>query len=805
MDLIQRKLTKSEWEGIEIPVSSDELEILKLIKSGYKNVNIKYNNSLSLINYMKIDVSENTHIYLYERYMQTIVTKLCTKYKINYKEDSNKSKHKHKPKKCDIIRINNIDSSANLPYIGNTKNKIFEYTILEIIDLMFKHKTSKYPTSTKWVFYYYTLIQLSDLNIYNYNTYVKIFTEYIISQYKTCIDLKTIIKHSQDIIEKNSYLIKYANTSLYTHQKKLFSLYRTSNKPKLTLYIAPTATGKTLSPIGLAEKHKIIFVCAARHVGLSLAKSAISAGRKIALAFDCNDSEDVRLHYSAAKETIRDKRSGAIKKVDNTVGDLVEIIICDIKSFQPAMYYMLAFNDKDNCIVYWDEPTITMDYSEHPFHEIIKSNWINNIIPNIILSSATLPKEHEIHTVMNDYIGRFGGTIDTISSHECKKSIQIINKKGEIYLPHYMCSDYKQVLQSVLHIESYPTLLRYMDLNQIINFILYVNNNNLINDVYSIDNYFSNILEVNMTSVKEYYLLLIKHISDWDTVYKYFNTTDNKDIPFNSNIHMVTHDAYTLTDGPTIYLADNVDKIAKYCIQEANIPNEVMRDIMIDIAYNNNLNIEINKLSKLFEDGIAKDVDKEKKLTQLRLSPELKQLKNKIDELTSTIKVIKLHDMFIPNRLLHLNKYRPDITDINLNHFTCDISESIIIRLMQLTDVDDKWKVLLLMGIGVFTNHESITYTEIMKELAENQKLFMIIASSDYIYGTNYQFCQGYIGKDLCNMTQEKAIQAMGRIGRSNIQQTYSIRFRDDSLLEKIFMPHIHKPEVENMNKLLCS
>ena len=67
MDLIQRKLTKSEWEGIEIPVSSDELEILKLIKSGYKNVNIKYNNSLSLINYMKIDVSENTHIYLYER------------------------------------------------------------------------------------------------------------------------------------------------------------------------------------------------------------------------------------------------------------------------------------------------------------------------------------------------------------------------------------------------------------------------------------------------------------------------------------------------------------------------------------------------------------------------------------------------------------------------------------------------------------------------------------------------------------------------------------------------------------------
>ena len=30
---------------------------------------------------------------------------------------------------------------------------------------------------------------------------------------------------------------------------------------------------------------------------------------------------------------------------------------------------------------------------------------------------------------------------------------------------------------------------------------------------------------------------------------------------------------------------------------------------------------------------------------------------------------------------------------------------------------------------------------DIMKKLAEEQKLYLIIASSDYIYGTNYQFC----------------------------------------------------------------
>ena len=39
-----------------------------------------------------------------------------------------------------------------------------------------------------------------------------------------------------------------------------------------------------------------------------------------------------------------------------------------------------------------------------------------------------------------------------------------------------------------------------------------------------------------------------------------------------------------------------------------------------------------------------------------------------------------------------------------------------------------------------------------MKKLAQNQKLYLIIASSDYIYGTNYQFCHGYLSKDLGNI-----------------------------------------------------
>ena len=89
-----------------------------------------------------------------------------------------------------------------------------------------------------------------------------------------------------------------------------------------------------------------------------------------------------------------------------------------------------------------------------------------------------------------------------------------------------------------------------------------------------------------------------------------------------------------------------------------------------------------------------------------------------------------------------------------------------------------------------------------MKKLAEEQKLYLIIASSDYIYGTNYQFCHGYLSKDLLNMTQEKMIQAFGRVGRRSPQKDYSIRLRDDTIINKLLKEEEDKIEVENMNEL---
>ena len=196
---------------------------------------------------------------------------------------------------------------------------------------------------------------------------------------------------------------------------------------------------------------------------------------------------------------------------------------------------------------------------------------------------------------------------------------------------------------------------------------------------------------------------------------------------------------------------------------------------------------------------ISKDIPEE-----IISKSQLGKLTEKINALRSMIKNASLNDTFIPNTKYHLEKWTED-SQIKINNsFTSSIDEQTVADIMALNGVDDLWKVLLMMGIGVFVNHDNITYTEIMKKLADEQRLYMIIANSDYIWGTNYQFCHGFIGKDM-DLTQEKLIQSMGRIGRGNIQQTYTVRFRDDAQINKLFTPDTEKPEVINMNKLFNS
>ena len=113
MDLNQRKLNKSEWESIEIPVSKTEQDILHLIISGFNDVNIRINNNNSIFTFLKIEYSEKMEDYLFNKYIRKRYEKIENEIKIlfpsykNIKIDAN-----IKPNSIDRARLDRFNNES---------------------------------------------------------------------------------------------------------------------------------------------------------------------------------------------------------------------------------------------------------------------------------------------------------------------------------------------------------------------------------------------------------------------------------------------------------------------------------------------------------------------------------------------------------------------------------------------------------------------------------------------------------------------------------------------------------------------
>ena len=849
--LKQSKLTRAEWDSIEVPVQEDEKAVLRLIMNGYQNIDTKYNKTMSIFSFTKIEMTAENERFLYNKYFESMINEIISKYgkALGISREAGKDSTLKKMKSMDAIRLQNLDAN-----IQKAKEIIYEFLLLDFTKELCSHFKNK---NTKYAFYLYTLIQLKKNSIKNINTFVLSFVDSVLEKANAKTDLCFITERAYEFIEQNQNLLKYQDKELFAHQKELFSIFKNDHAaPKLVLYIAPTGTGKTLSPIGLTSEYRVIFVCVARHIGLALAKSAISMEKKVAFAFGCETATDIRLHYFSAVDFTRDRKSGGIRKVDNSNGSKVEIMICDVQSYLTAMHYMLAFNTETRLITYWDEPTITMDYETHELHATIHKNWTENKIPNIVLSCATLPHEEEIMETLMDFRSRFeDAQIHNIVSYDCRKSIPIITKDGFCALPHSLYENYQTLMKCIEYCESNKTILRYFDLSEIVRFLVYINSTDILDDRYRMTSYFERIDDITMTSLKIYYLTILKHIDEvnWKSVYSYMKNTmkpkfekplitktqsigpeeksgvklemggklERKTSVFETKSTVVrptiaagvlitTEDAYTLTDGPSIFLTEDVSKIAHFYIQQTNIPKEIFQTILGKIATNNVLSVKITSIERELEDiKEMKDTDdkstskKDSKMDLENKPKEVQDLYKELELLKSQIHYISLDSQYIPNTIPHQTKWSPT-NSVLKNAFVPSIEEDIVKEIMSL-EIDNYQKVLLLMGIGLFMEGLHPKYLEIMKTMAYQQNLFLIIASSDYIYGTNYSFCHGFISKDLTNMTQQKTLQSLGRIGRNNIQQTYSVRFRDDRMLNQLFMKQTDNLEAVNMCKLFSS
>ena len=768
----QTKLTKLEWIQIEKPVTEKEKVILNMIKNSYPTAQVVHLHQ-TISSLVKLDHDEKDY-YIYTVLLKETVDQLSKKYNIT---PFVLSKPKKKLNTADNIRLTSQQKKVS---------ENIEMIILEIIQKMLKELSKP-----KKEYYFYNICHL--YKIYKLNYYISQFVKNIIDKYSGSMDIIHFLENTERFIETNA-VFDYNPLQLYDHQKTILSLFQDVSTPKCVFYRAPTSSGKTLTPIGLCEKWRGIFVCPSRHIALSLAKSAVNVGRKVAFAFGCTTPEDVRLHYFSVNTFSNDK----FKRPNHSDGQKVELMFCDIKSYEIAMLYMTSFFDKNQMFIFYDEPTMKMNEVDDDLHEVVKNIWEVNVIPNIILSSATLPNQNEMQSIIERYVSKYSGEIHYIDTYDETTNVSLLDASGGVIMPH-------NVFKNISDIDTFiavhgKTHMKFLSVTECATFSLYVCKN-VFNSMDIILEHFREIQNITTKSIRELYYIVLQKIkkSEYSFIlqnYESYKKTKRVEI----GIELTTRHSFTLTYGPAMFICKDINKWVTYFMENSGIHLSSFTELDKSISYNNDLIEKIIKKKQQLEDNTSKDEKNENKMKEQRFDPNTKQLIQEIDKLESMLKPIQLNNMYIPNTREHFSKWSTKRFE-DSNVFTSRVEEQYVRKIMNL-QVHTNYKILLLMGIGIFNPTEVIEeYNDIMKELAEDKQLLFIISTGDFMYGTNYQFCHAIFAEELTNVTQEQIIQSIGRVGRKEKNKLFTFRFRDNSRIIDLFVKS-NSLEADNMNKL---
>lgn len=844
MDTInQTKLNKEEWESIERACDANDKKILTLLSESYKNPEVIYYKYTSLLQYLKLGNIESVQsydTYIYNSIFSTFIESFEKKYYkilssnpgfVTHKSicgSSSKGKNKNICKKAVLIKIDASNSKIksileNITLKGTSNDHTKKSRVIEVnlyilaIHLVHSIKDRK---SHKMNLYAY-LIKKTVINYASSHPLNACFMKYysnIMYFVNEIINVNVILNNYQEFVIKNTE--KDEKIQLYQHQKELVNYYKNAfktneNRGSLVLYSAPTGTGKTMTPLCLLNDYKIIFICAARHVGLTLANYMINMGKKVGFAFGCTQVEDVRLHFNAVSDYVEVKKYGKKMKLpDHMNGEKVEIIISDIQSYYYSMLYMLSFNDAKSMILYWDEPTITLDYESHCLHEDISRVFTCNKIPNLILSSASLPSRDKIGPVVKVFENKFENMeIDflEIKSNMNQNSVSVYDDCGNIMMPHLLWFDEKDksTLQNCIsHFQEREELQKFLSVTECIHFIQDVHQYlsiDIMNYKHVVENILpEEIVMINNNHVFKIYIYLLGVLSDtkkellknhYKTKYEMMKLTKQQ-------VYLTSHDSFTITGGPCLYLTNSPHKLIQMLFKTSTIPEDVLHNLMKIVKDNEVHTAVINKNMKLFEDAMKGELQKERKMESGKMTPQGEKIHYLIESTRAKLKSVSLGYEYIPNYKEHFEKFHETLFFKDYDLWRSQIDEYTLQQIINIEGLEPVFKLTLMIGIGVLHKDLPPEYTQHVKELTQKQKLFMVIADEDYVYGTNYQFCHGYLGKDLSNMTQEKLIQSMGRIGRQNMNKSYSFRLRDNSLIHKIYNTSEVNIEVDNMIKL---
>lgn len=701
------KLSRAEWNSIEAPLTRENNQVVEFLVRAFDDLDAVEPAIASLVQVLKIVSSESVDAMLWHKYFGKCPLDVP-------------AADVKRMKKADKIRL---DSSV-------VTQPTYESVV---VDLCMKFKDNPL---VNW----YSLNHMSTLTIKSPNRYVQELVRRTMASYTPVP--QHVLERAVETFEHNEVFTNYADLKLREHQRTLYTCLK-SPEPQLILIQAPTASGKTFSPVAIKRRHLFMSV---RHVALEYARLCISAGRRIAFAFNCSSTKDIRVHYAAAINPILDKRTGRVVKVDNENGRNVDVMISDVASYAHAMDYMVGFNKADDLFLYFDDPT-SVDAT------VVLPALAHNAIGTVVLSSATLPAMAMLGAMIGRYTERFHGRVVEIVTRDERKTTALLDPSNQLVLPHFYCETLEALHEMAQHVTANQQLLRYFDLGEIVRFLM------------KYPTTFADPKAMSIHSIKQAYLRTLQTLEVWPTEFP--RTT-----VYVSTTRVTNEDAHTIT-GPSIYFTHSPAETARKWIEMSSIAPDVLVGIQNNLDFNEVILKKINTLQKDVADVQKAD---EKKMSMGKESRLGKEQEEKINQLQSSMRPVTL----------------PVVVQGYVPRIGKQVSEDVM-----KCEVPPDYKLCLLMGIGILDDVDDVKYRELIKDLADKEALRFIIAKPVFGTGMNYQFHHLYVAPDLV-LTLNSALQLFGRVDRGKVQQRSSIRMQGE--VKQLFFPQENE-DARTMNE----
>lgn len=614
--------------------------------------------------------------------------------------------------------------------------------------------------------------------------------------------------------------------------------------PQLVLLRSPPDTGKTSMAPTLAELFpdmKIVFCCLARRVNLEVAQILYNQGIPFAWVHNnlitCSWLCGLRgASTSSSIEQMEQKLRDGVERQEESKLRMRKrrapmplrpprMFVTDVVSAG----WLLAQLNPLGTVLMLDEPTMGSDQSggEAQPDESITGCMVKTMLLSPVKSvwcSATLPARELLPSAIGAWRSAMAArcasqgaavepTVEEIVSMQLNVGSLLVRPSGHVAAPHQLCRSAAELRELVRRVRCEPLLLKsytsqaVVDLNARLTRpaaaarlakagVKVLPLNEAFKDPSLLTN--SSIREYAMSALDalqaadddELVLAVCSHEGDGEPTPPAFP-------PFDASALLTTNARHfmgmtlTVSTRPTAQLEASADELV------GEMPS--LKELAKDVSANEEA-LERQMAT------IRKECEKIAKGAPERLDELISQRMRDLDMGTST-KALKIPEHTIVNSRAHLRHYalKGGLSDAEVDSLLRSIDPAFL-RHMPLHSelnhiasellVDERWKLLLLAGVGAHSPHSATvnpqgntSYTHYVGEQMEKGALSVVAVTKDFTYGANVPCTSVLVDKAFSSGHSANTLrQFIGRVARTGLAAFGVAQFEDDEALRKLFM-----------------